>query len=69
MWPGLEKIGRCRFYVFFLRVSDHLESICKILFSPVTTADSPVGGAAVRPFLPKRMLIQATIVNFNRFYQ
>ena len=36
----------------FLRVSDHLELICKILFSPVTTADSPVGGAGVRPFLP-----------------
>ena len=36
----------------FLRVSDHLESICKILFSPVTTADSPVAGAGGRPFLP-----------------
>ena len=36
----------------FLRVSDHLELICKILFSPVTTADSPVAGAGSRPFLP-----------------
>ena len=36
----------------FLRISDHLESIRKILFSPVTSADSPVAGAGGRPFLP-----------------
>ena len=36
----------------FLRISDHLVSICKILFSLVISAGSPVAGAGSRPFLP-----------------
>ena len=34
----------------FLRISDHLVSICKILFSLFISAGSPVAGG--RPFLP-----------------
>ena len=34
----------------FLRISDHLVSICKVLFSPVISTGSPVAGG--RPFLP-----------------